>query len=164
MNEEVGLALQAWGIGLLTSALVVLPGMTALDGISADPFPQSVLPRMAAFFHMMLPGLLMTFTFGVVLSFPIFLVGLLAALVFKERIARHPLFFASLAPLVTIGLVAVVTVLSRDAEARAFLSILQEVLAVGLRGDSLILAIPVAAGSFYYCLSIGGLERSADSK
>ena len=159
MNEEVGLALQAWGIGLLTSALVVLPAMTALDGISADPFPQTLLPRAAAFFGMMLPGLLMTFTVGVVLSFPLFLLGLLTALLFRQRIARRPLVFASLAPIVTIAVVAVVTVLNRDAEDRGFLSGLQDVLAVALRDDNLIFAIPVAAGSFYYCLRLAGLQR-----
>jgi hypothetical protein len=33
MNREIGLALQAWGVVLLTSAPVVLPGITVLDGL-----------------------------------------------------------------------------------------------------------------------------------
>jgi hypothetical protein len=149
MNREVGLALQAWGVGLLTSALVVLPGVTVLDGIFTDPFLETLLPRILAFVGMMLPGMLMTFTAGVVLSLPFFLLGLLTALAFRQQIARHPLIFAGLAPLITVTLVAAVTVMMRDPGHSDLLPALEDALRVALRGDSWIFALPVAAGSFY---------------
>ncbi len=162
MNREIGLALQAWGVGLLTSALVVLPGMTVLDGIFTDPFFETLLPRILAFFGMMLPGALMTFTIGVVLSLPFFLLGLLTALVFRRQIARHPVVFAGLAPLVTVTLVSAITVATRDPRPVGMLPALQDALGVALRGDSWIFALPVAAGSFFFCLRLARLERSGD--
>ncbi|NJS38254.1 MAG: hypothetical protein HC783_03705 [Rhodobacteraceae bacterium] len=162
MSREIGLALQAWGVGLLTSALVVLPGVTVLDGIFTDPFFETVLPRILAFFGMMLPGLLMTFTIGIVLSLPFFLLGLLTALTFRRQIARHPLVFATLAPLVTVILVAAVTVLTRDPAPQDLQEVVRAVSVVAMRGDSWIFALPVAAGSFFFCVSLARLARSED--
>lgn len=98
MNAELGLAVQAWLLGLAVTALVVLPGTVVLDGILSDPFLKTLPARFLAYFAMLLPNLLMTATFGVLLSAPLFLAGLLAAYAFRQQIARHPLPFAALAP------------------------------------------------------------------
>ncbi len=163
MEREVGLALQAWGVGLLTSALVVLPGLTVLDGIFTDPFFETLLPRILAFFGMMLPGVLMTFTIGIVLSLPFFLLALLTALVFRRHIARHPLVFAALAPLVTVLLVAAAITAMQDTWPKGFLPALQDALRAAMRGgEGWIFALPMAAASFFYCLRLARMERSGD--
>lgn len=147
MNQEIGLAFQAWGLGLATLALLVLPGMTALDGILTEPFLEMLPMRVGVFLAMMLPGGLMTALFGVILSAPLFLIAFLTALAFRLQIARHPLAFAGLAPLVTVSLVAAVTVVTRDPGPSAFLPALQDALRVALRGKRLDGCAPVAAGS-----------------
>ncbi|TAG15920.1 MAG: hypothetical protein EAZ40_13235 [Rhodobacterales bacterium] len=161
-SEVVLLALQAWGVGLLTAALVVLPGMTVLDGLFTDPFLETILPRIIAFFGMMLPGVLMTFTVGVVLSLPFFLLGLLTALTFRRQISRYPMVFATLAPLVTVLLVATVTVLMRDPGPEGLRQALQAAMAVAMGGDSWIFALPVAAGSFFFCSRLARSEDHAN--
>jgi hypothetical protein len=162
MNAEVGLALRAWGVGLATLALVVLPGATVLDGILTDPFLETLLPRLIAFFGMMLPGVWMTATFGVLLSAPLFLVAFLVSLAFRRSIARHPLLFALAAPLVAVGMVAVVTVALREASPAGLMPWLRDLLEVALRRDSLLIALPIAAGSFFFCLGLARLERSRE--
>lgn len=156
MNREVGLALQAWGVGLLTLAFVVLPGSAALQGLFSDPFFETLLPRVAAFFVMMVPGALMTFTFGILLSFPIFLVGLGAALILRRRIVRDPLVYAALAPPGTVGLLIGVSLLT-SLGSTGLMSALREAMLVATRVDSLIVVLPVAAGSLYFCLRLSRL-------
>ena len=162
MNAEFGFALQAWLLGLAVSALVVLPGMVVLDGILTEPFVETFPARVLGYFALLLPSVLMTATFGVLLSAPLFLIGLLTALTFRRQIARHPVFFAGLAPLVAVGLGAAVTVVLHEPGYSALLPALDHALRIALRGDSLIFALPVAAGSLYFCLRLSRQERSRD--
>jgi hypothetical protein len=161
MNREVGLAFQAWLVGLATAALVVLPGATALDGLLSDPFLETLPVRVLAFFVLMLPGVLMTFTVGILMSAPFFLIGLIVALTCRGAILRHPLAMAAAAPVLTMIIVAVVSAWTMDndwALARPFGA---RFLGQLLRGDTLIFALPVAAGSFWFCLR---LARDAGGK
>jgi hypothetical protein len=161
MNREVGLAFQAWLIGLATAALVVLPGATALEGLFSDPFLETLPARVLGFFLLMLPGVLTTFTVGILLSAPFFLIGLIVALTCRGAILRHPVAMAAAAPVVTMIICAGLTAWARDttwAEAHSFA---ERFLWLLIHRDTLIFALPVAAGSFWFCLR---LARDAGGK
>jgi hypothetical protein len=160
MNAVLGLALRAWFLGLAVTALVVLPGVTALDGILTDPFLKTLPVRILVYFGMLLPSLLMTAIFGVLLSAPLFLLGLLTAFAFHRQIARHPLPFAALAPLLAVAVLALFSALVRGPDDFGQVTFLDYAWREALRADSLIVALPVAVGSFHFCLRLAKQERT----
>jgi hypothetical protein len=154
MNHELGLALQAWLIGLAVAALIVVPGMVVLQDIPRDSLGETLAALVIGYLGLLLPSLLMTATFGVLLSAPLFILGFLTSLVLRRQIARHPLVFAAIASVVTLVLFAAVASLRRPTGPGAKLSAWDYGLATALRSDSLIVALPVAVGSLYFCLGL----------
>lgn len=163
MNQQFGLALQAWFLGLAVLAVIVLPGAVVLDGILTDPFLKTLPVRLLGYLAMLLPSFLMTLTFGVMLSAPLFGLGFLASLCCRSQIARQPLLFAGLAPAVAVAIFALVDALLRRGGGFR-LPLWEHALATALRPDSLIVALPVAVGSLYFCLHLARLVKAESTR
>jgi hypothetical protein len=158
MNREVGLAFQAWFLGLATLAFVVFPGVVALDGLLTEPFLETLPVRLVGWGVMLVPSLVMTATVGIVLSAPLFLIALLSALTFRRQIKRHPFMFAATAPLVAVGLMIMVTLPDRETWA----GVLDRAFAQALRVENwIVVALPVLVGSLWFCLRLRRLDGQA---
>jgi hypothetical protein len=163
MNGEIGLAFQAWLVGLATAGLVVLPGAVAFQGLFSEPFLETILQRLAGFVVLILPSLLMTFTIGALLSAPLFLLGLLVALAGRSLIIRHPWTMATLAPLLTMVIVAGISAWTRDNAWASAHSFAERFLWLIADRDTLIFALPVAAGSFWFCTQLASIAAEAEA-
>lgn len=145
-------------MGLAVTALAVLPGVILFDGILTDPFLETLPARFLGYFGLLFPSLLMTAIFGVLLSAPLFLVGLLVAFAFSPQIARHPLPFAAAAPLLAAAFFAMGSALLRDPDPVGQITTLDYAWRMAFRADSLVVALPVAVGSLFFCLRLARLE------
>ncbi len=147
----LNLALRAWLIGLLTAGVLVLPGMTALEGLITEPFLATFPKRVLGFVVMIPLGVLMAMTFGLMLSAPLFLVGTLIAVVFRRQVASYPMAMTILAPICTVVIVASIDAATRDNEWARTHGFLAKFARIAMNGDMMLFAIPVAVAACYFC-------------
>lgn len=158
MMQVIGLAVQAWFVGLTVAAVQFLPAATAFDGLTTDPFLENLAKRVLAFVAMIAPSLLMTMTIGVVVSFPFFLIGTLVALLGTRLIMKYPMTMAALAPVCTVVIIAGASAATRDNQWARAHDFLERFLQIAVQGDNLLFALPVAAGSYYFCSRLARLK------
>lgn len=145
------IALKAWVVGLTSAGVVVMPFMQIWGRSDATSLLENIALRAFVFLASIPGSLFLTFTFGAVLSAPLFIVGYLVALTLKEKIVRHPFLFSGLAPLITIGLVATWTAVSRDNEWAHTHGFLEKFWMLVISWDIMVYAVPVGFASGYFC-------------
>lgn len=151
MGKVIIHALKAWLIGLLFSGLVAIPLSTATRGISFENIGDQLIERFLVFFGIIPSGLLLTFTFGIFLSFPLLIIAMIFAIVLRNFIAKYRLLFSILAPAIAASLVAAVDAHTRDnnwANSRGFWEKFQHIF---FTWDTWIFALPVFAAALYFC-------------
>jgi hypothetical protein len=144
-------ALKAWFLGLSSAGLVFLPLMMATSGFVYGGLWQQIEARAPIYFSAIPIGLGSAFTFGIVLSFPLFVVAYLVSLAFSKQIAARPNLFLLLAPLITAGLVASLYAATREnswSREHGYWEIFGVIVA---SWDTLIFALPVVPAAFYFC-------------
>ncbi len=163
MIQVVGLAVRAWFVGLTTAAVFVSPAEMALRGVTTEPFFDTLAQRLLGFVVMIPVSFLMSMTFGVVLSAPLFLLGTLAALLCPRLVVRYPWAMTALATVCTVVIVAGLSAVTRDNEWAQTHGFVEKFVHLALSRDTLLFAIPVAVGSYYFCTRLAKAgQRIAD--
>lgn len=89
INKELLLnAFKAWCAGLACAGLFLLPVSTLLRATDS-----STLELIQNYFLLAVNGLLASFTIGIFLTAPIFLVALILLFIFKRILAKYPVAF-----------------------------------------------------------------------
>lgn len=151
-QENIKLAIKSWIAGLFSAGAVFMPFERVLGKVDELSLLSDIFWRVVTFILFIPIGLMGAFTWGIVLSTPLFLIALLFSFIFERTTARYPKTMSALAMLVTATIVASATALARDNQWANSLSFWQKFYHFSLSFETWALyAFPVGVGSFYYC-------------
>jgi len=147
-SGTTGEILLAWGVGLAIAGVVYGPIVAASqgDGIGAALSELTMIPLF----------LLLSFTFGALLSLPLIVLGLVAAILLGPRPARRPVLWALGSAVIGAACYAVGDAVVRGdmwSDSPGFA--LRPAHPV-LVADVTVIALAVFGGALFYCLRLSG--------
>ncbi|MEP2761038.1 MAG: hypothetical protein ABJP66_18435 [Hyphomicrobiales bacterium] len=143
--------LKAWFIGLLFAAFIVIPLIRAMQGLEFEAIWQELEERSLGYIVMLPSSFLMAFTFGLVLSLPLFLIAIVSSFFLEKQIASHPNFFVVLASIITATIVALLYATEMRNQWDLTHDFWGRFRARFLSWDTWIFALPILPAAFYFC-------------